>query len=460
MKNDQKIVAGPVQSPDKKYVVSNYIEGGLTKKILAAHPFTETAIDRYSQSYILSHLMQEGIDVLRSPHSGRKLQISKELILVLRFFSQPGTVKEFLHVHGSSPSAKKTLYSLIEDKFIFPVEVDQSKSFYLLYAEIDPNTVCNQACVYCPVSVAPRKKHEIEESLFDNILEQLKSLKSASNELTVFLTGYNECTLDKRYISFVGKIKEKGFNHVVISNGSYLEPRLIDSLLDMGINDFAVNIPALDEEEYYKLRGTNDIKQIVENIDYLASKQGKCNIIVHGTGDLNHYKNFIDLKKRYCGGTMTVSMGKTMDRGGVMKNDFKSTVEHKKTFGCMNHSSRLINWIHVNSQGVCFICPMDYYYCHIVGNLKDNSLEEVLSGDKLSLYRKYAYGIEEMPADFICRNCVASIPSSWKEISERDMVKYSYKKNYFQIYLKNKSNMLPAYFKMQALSLARMIRKL
>jgi hypothetical protein len=57
------------------------------------------------------------------------------------------------------------------------------------------------------------------------------------------------------------------------------------------------------------------------------------------------------------------------------------------------------------------LCCEDYDEKHVVGDLTHESVTEVLTGSRFALLRKWVYGIEEAPADFICRGCVFSLVS-------------------------------------------------
>jgi hypothetical protein len=52
------------------------------------------------------------------------------------------------------------------------------------------------------------------------------------------------------------------------------------------------------------------------------------------------------------------------------------------------------------------LCCEDYDEKYVVGDLTRQTVREVLEGEELALMRKWIYGLEEAPADFICRKCV------------------------------------------------------
>ena len=418
---DRRAAPSAPSESDGRYVTSHYIEGGVTDALAARHAVHETAVDKYSRYYLVSMLINSGINTLRSPHADARLPLSGPLLEALQFFQEPARLEAFPGHRPHAPEDGALLRTLIENKFLFPASVDQDRCFNLLNVEIDTNTVCNQACTFCPVSIDPRKRDDISEAMFDDILEQVASLgQNPAASISIYLAAYNEITLDKRYPSFARKIREHGFQHTVISNGSNLRPQLVDTLLDLGIDEFVLNVPALDEETYFALRGTRDINRIVEHIDHLATTPARVTIIVHGVAGRDHDRNYRAMKRRFRDTSVTVTMGRTMDRAGNLDNEYRSTTKRASMHGCMNDGSRLINWIHVSAQGECFICPMDYYMKHKVGDLRRQSIQEVMQGDDVAEFRRYLHGLEEAPEQFICRSCMVCLPASWKETSTRD----------------------------------------
>ena len=59
----------------------------------------------------------------------------------------------------------------------------------------------------------------------------------------------------------------------------------------------------------------------------------------------------------------------------------------------------------VNATGTAVLCCQDYYEKWTVGDLSRQSVAEVLGGDRIAQMRRWAYGVEPAPDDFLCRRC-------------------------------------------------------
>ena len=78
----------------------------------------------------------------------------------------------------------------------------------------------------------------------------------------------------------------------------------------------------------------------------------------------------------------------------------------KKTLkGCELMGSRPFEHLHVTATGKAVLCCQDYYEKLTIGDLKVQSVAEVLGGDVMARLRRWTYGVEEAPADFLCRRC-------------------------------------------------------
>jgi hypothetical protein len=55
------------------------------------------------------------------------------------------------------------------------------------------------------------------------------------------------------------------------------------------------------------------------------------------------------------------------------------------------------------------LCCEDYDETHEIGDLATMGIREVLEGDAIARYRRWSYGVEEAPADFMCRKCVFAL---------------------------------------------------
>jgi MoaA/NifB/PqqE/SkfB family radical SAM enzyme len=295
---------------------------------------------------------------------------------------------------------------LLEEGWLAPAEEDLSRRFLLKYVSLEANSHCNQACYFCPVSVAPRETHLMPDELYRRIVAELAAFRQTIE--AVFMINYNEPTADPRFVEQVATIKAAGLPPAVLTNGTGLTPRRIDRLIDLGgLRFLSVNLSTLDRERYRDERGGDHLALVLRNVDYAAERQvaQQMDIVVLGTGDERHRADYRAIRDRYAGSRFAVKSFEVNDRAGYLTIGLKAAGEGKKLCGCDYVGSRPLQHLHVTPRGLCVLCCQDYNETVVVGDLNVQSVDEVLRGPALAQARRWAYGLEEAPARFICRDC-------------------------------------------------------
>lgn len=316
---------------------------------------------------------------------------------------------------------------LIEEKWIIPKQNDQelSKRFFLKYVSLEAHTVCNQACYFCPVSIDPREDHFMSLELYENIVKQLAEYKESIE--AVFMINYNEPTVDKNFVDQVRILKKYDLVPAINTNGTGLTPKRIDAIMEMGrVGYLSVNLSTMDRESYRADRKGDHINNVMKNMDYVKDKHIAeiMDIAVLGKGDEVHKKDFLQIAEYFEDSYFNVKYWVVRDRAGYLEVGRKTNAPHKELKGCEMIGSRPIQHLHINPKGECFLCCEDYENAYIVGDLNKETVNEVLTGPEMTKMRRWIYGIEEAPDDFICRHCVnAVIPEETPNILNKTISK-------------------------------------
>ena len=303
----------------------------------------------------------------------------------------PEAVREGLHAAG----------------WLAAAELDLSRQFHLKYVSLEAHTVCNQSCYFCPVSIAPREAHFMPMEQYRDIVRQLTEWRSSIE--AVFMINYNEPTADKRFVEQVGVIREAGLAPAVLTNGSGLTPDRVDALAAMGgLRFLSINLSTVDRERYRATRGGDHLAKVLKNLDYAKDKAvaERMDIVVLGTGDETHQRDFEEIAARFEGSRFAVSKHRVMDRAGLLQIGARPLKPHQRLRGCDNVGSRPLQHLHITPHGKVVLCCEDYYENHVIGDLAQSSVREVLTGHVVAQMRRWVYGLEEAPADFMCRKCV------------------------------------------------------
>jgi len=281
------------------------------------------------------------------------------------------------------------------------------RSFRLRYASLEAGTVCNQACYFCPVSTDPRESHTMSMEFYEDVVRQLSAHKETIEGVS--MVQYNEPTVDAQFLERLRLLHRYGLAPAVNSNGTGLTPERVDRIAETGeLRFLSINLSTLNRERYKADRGHDHVDVAARNVDYMATKRlaVQAEIMVLGRGDAVHQADFREIESRWGGSEFEVKYAEVMDRAGAVDGGDKPAEPIRRLRGCDQTGSRPVEWVHVNPYGQCVVCCQDYHNHYVVGDLREESLEDVLSGEKMARLRRQAYGYEDSPEDFICRHCI------------------------------------------------------
>jgi pyruvate-formate lyase-activating enzyme len=330
-------------------------------------------------------------DRIYNPLTDRAIAAGEAEYAVVRAFLAGGAGTEEMRENGWAADA----------------EEDLSTRYRLKIVSLEMMTACNQKCYFCPVSIAPREDVVMPEAMFERIVQELTAFRPTLE--AVFLQSYNEPTLDRRFVEHVRAIHDAGLPVAVLSNGSAFTPAKTDALIAHSpLRYLCVNLSTIDRERYVADRGADHLAAVLRNLDYMKDKPvaEQMNMVVLGTGNDVHQRDFEQIRDYFAGSRFDVQHHVVMDRAGWLDVGTKPPERIARLGGCDNVGSRPLQHLHITPRGKCVLCCEDYDENYLVGDLTTHSIAEVLEGPDLAKMRRWVYGLEEAPEDFMCRGCV------------------------------------------------------
>ncbi|HEX6903196.1 MAG TPA: radical SAM/SPASM domain-containing protein [Thermoanaerobaculia bacterium] len=299
---------------------------------------------------------------------------------------------------------------LAAEGWLLPGDAEPAREFRLKYVSLEAHTVCNQSCYFCPVSIAPREDYFMPTELYERIVGELGAYRDTIE--AVFMINYNEPTVDRRFVDQVRAIREAGLPPAVLTNGSGLTPKRVDDLVALGgLRFLSINLSTLDRERYTKERGGDHLGLVLRNLEYAQDKPlaEQMDMVVLGTGNDDHKRDFEEISRRFAGSRFEVKYFEVMDRAGYLQIGHKPAIPNQRLCGCENVGSRPLQHLHITPQAKCVLCCEDYDSKYVVGDLSRESVQEVLAGPAMATMRRWVYGLEEAPRDFLCRGCTFAL---------------------------------------------------
>ena len=129
---------------------------------------------------------------------------------------------------------------------------------------IEPTSFCNLKCKMCSRSAwFDEKIGEMEESLFNKIIEEVKDIESVH---TIFFGGIAEPFAHSNLLSMVKKAKETNKKVELITNGLLLNENSIRELINLNIDTIWVSVDGCDMESYSHIRVGGNFDKINKNL--------------------------------------------------------------------------------------------------------------------------------------------------------------------------------------------------
>lgn len=261
---------------------------------------------------------------------------------------------------------------------------------------IDPCNLCNFKCEFCAIQTTEKKlnykKQFMSYELFKKGIDDIKKFPDKLKILPI--TGIGEPLLNKDFCRMVRYAKEKQISDFIetITNGSKLNPKLNQELVDSGIDRIRISIEAIDTDGYNKLAKFNiDYDEFIYNIkDLYERSKGKCEIYIKTVNVAvpteSDRKKFYKIFGNICDKIF-------IDNVIPLWSDFEdinNKFEFKKDIGIHGqHVEKLkvcpfpfYSFI-INPDGEITVCCADWQRKLVLGNVTNESLLNIWNSEKL-----------------------------------------------------------------------------
>jgi MoaA/NifB/PqqE/SkfB family radical SAM enzyme len=137
-----------------------------------------------------------------------------------------------------------------------------------LYLEVTNR--CNLLCETCPRTFETLEPpQDMTWELFTRIVDQVPNIAR------VVLHGVGEPMLVKNLPRMIRYLKDRGTYVLFNTNGTLLQPKKFQELIDTGLDELRVSLDAADRESYARIRGKDFFDRIVRNVGKFVAYQQK-----------------------------------------------------------------------------------------------------------------------------------------------------------------------------------------
>jgi radical SAM protein with 4Fe4S-binding SPASM domain len=316
-------------------------------------------------------------------------------------------------------SAKDAVNSTLRQKGLLRAVREK----YLLTLVVGPSSLCNLSCRFCDLHSGRNKRVDsykgiMSQAIWHKLAEQLKRLGYPIKQLQIH--GNGEPLMNKFLMAMVSEVaREKVAESIrVTTNGTMLSPRIVAGLISAGVNEIWVSLDTADRYTYMKFKGEDYCQIVKDNIFdamLLIERSNNTSLII-----------------KYPVSNPDTAYGVTEDYGESVVDIFKEAAINSKkvhligmlvvvmTGGDKNFTTPCeipFYSLFVKFDGRVSLCCADYKDELTIGDINNESLNEIIEGSRLKEKRmKHLNG--DWTGMEICGSCENRTCVNMEEIKE------------------------------------------
>ena len=133
-----------------------------------------------------------------------------------------------------------------------------------LYVEI--TTACNLDCIMCVRRAWHEPIRSMERAVFGELMAQVAALPAPP---TIHLSGYGEPMAHPHFLELVRLAKAAGAKVEATSNGTLLDERMAEALLDLDLDRLVVSLDGASAASFEGIRERGSFQQVIDNLHTL-----------------------------------------------------------------------------------------------------------------------------------------------------------------------------------------------
>lgn len=254
---------------------------------------------------------------------------------------------------------------------------------------------CNLRCGMCPLPVLRRPYEDMPWELVEKAEREIHGLGLKLK----WLHEMGEPLLYPRVDDAIRLFPEASLS----TNGLLLTREIGERILDSGLRRLRICVDSVNPEVYPRLRTGGDFEKLVElTRDFLDLAAGKpirieiqrmrSRLTLEESSD--DFRRLFDLR-RYPNARVIEKTCEALDVN-------EETDLHGKFYGCVQGS--FFTWIIIFADGRITHCCYDAHGDQVIGDLKANTLEEILEGERFSTMYE-AFESRDLSALPRCAEC-------------------------------------------------------
>ncbi|TAD96779.1 MAG: radical SAM protein [Bacteroidetes bacterium] len=244
--------------------------------------------------------------------------------------------------------------------------------------QIETTILCNSSCVFCPQNEMTRGPKYMEEAVWKKIVDESRGKGILYRPFMI-----NEPFVDPRLPEIIRYIRQDPTARVELnSNGHFVPKTNVPAIIEAGLDIVRFSIDGFSQEAYDKSGRGGKLQKIVDNVLMFAEERNRqkadCYIEVRMINmDFNRHEQqeFINFWSKHVDEAIVTSYYDWPWSGQTESFSAPCPKVQKEMFFMVD--------------GQATLCCWDSHERGIVGDVKQNTVEELWKGAKMQEYKSY-----------------------------------------------------------------------
>lgn len=265
------------------------------------------------------------------------------------------------------------------------IKIIEQRALSLRILYIENTNACNARCIMCPREKMTREIGFMDLNLYKKIIDE--SIVLGVKE--VHLQNFGEPLLDSLFLERIAYARKSGIKTVVFTNASLLQDKISEGILHAGLDEIIVSVDTSQKINYEKIRRGLDYEKTVENIKAFRKIRLKFGVkrpkIICVLTRTIQGKEEIEEARCFWQSIADQVIEKQAHDWAGAKNYFFRKYSFRHFWPCVFlWKSATILW-----DGQVTICCQDFDGKINLGNLKNDTLKNILSSEQIKHYREF-----------------------------------------------------------------------
>jgi len=266
--------------------------------------------------------------------------------------------------------------------------------------EITPKMGCSVQCRYCPQEKLISKYYEgnKDRTTYMTFQKFKECIDKTPNDLILEFAGFVEPFLNEECVEMIQYAHENGRDITLFTTLVGLTKDKFDRIRNIPFKEVILHTP--DEEEYAKIPMTRKYFEMLDMVLEAKKPNGKPFVDGANCQSVPHHKVL-----EHTSGKLKIYCELTDRAGNLDSSDNLASNHLEKRITC----ERAIDFNHniLLPDGSVVLCCMDFGMQHVLGNLLDQSYEEIMTSEETRYIKRCINFDFDKPV--LCRQCNSAV---------------------------------------------------